>query len=158
MCHDSQPTLQSWLAEHGGTMDDPRTIRRKVVAARGEHELESRISAPWSMTDDAARLAAADQLVTEAPSDPRLVFELAGAYDAAGDTRAIELYEGGTLAGGLREPYRHRAQIQAASTLRNLGDHQRALPAPGRGQGDAPGCCRGGVPYPQNPRRRRTLE
>ena len=127
MCHDSQPTLQSWLAEHGGTVDDPRTIRRKVVAARGEHELESEIAELWSMTDDAARLAAADQLVTEAPGDPRLVFELAGAYDAAGDAaRAIGLYEG-ALAGGLREPYRHRAQIQAASTLRNLGDHQRAL-------------------------------
>jgi cyanophycin synthetase len=31
------------------------------------------------------------------------------------------------LSGGLREPYRHRAQIQAASTLRNLGDHEQAL-------------------------------
>jgi cyanophycin synthetase len=127
MCHDSRPAVQAWLAAHGAAVDDPRTIRRKVVAARGEHELESEIADLWSMTDDAARLAAADQLAAQAPGDVRLVFELAGAHDAAGDAaRAISLYEA-ALAGGLREPYRHRAQIQAASTLRNLGDHERAL-------------------------------
>jgi cyanophycin synthetase len=127
MCHDSRPAVQAWLAKHGASVDDPRTIRRKVVAARGEHELESEIADLWTMTDDAARLAAADRLASQAPGDARLVFELAGAHDAAGDAaRAIGLYEG-ALAGGLREPYRHRAQIQAASTLRNLGDHERAL-------------------------------
>jgi cyanophycin synthetase len=79
------------------------------------------------MTDDAARIAAADQLVKQHPGDARLMFELAGTHDAAGDGGwAIGLYEA-ALAGGLREPYRHRAQIQAASTLRNLGDHERAL-------------------------------
>jgi tetratricopeptide (TPR) repeat protein len=71
--------------------------------------------------------AAADLLAAQHPDDARLVFELAGAYDAAGDAgRAIGLYER-ALDGGLREPYRHRAQIQAASTLRNLGDHEQAL-------------------------------
>jgi cyanophycin synthetase len=127
MCHDSQAAIRVWLADHGGTVDDPRTIRRKVVAARGEHELESEIAELWAMTDDAARIAAAERLVSEHPSDERLVFELAGAYDAAGDpARAIGLYRS-ALAAGLREPYRHRAQIQAASTLRNLGDHDGAL-------------------------------
>ena len=127
MCHDSQAAIRVWLADHGGTVDDPRTIRRKVVAARGEHELETEIAQLWAMTDDAARIAAAERLVSEHPSDERLVFELAGAYDAAGDpARAIGLYRS-ALAAGLREPYRHRAQIQAASTLRNLGDHDGAL-------------------------------
>ena len=127
MCHDSQAAIRVWLADHGGTVDDPRTIRRKVVAARGEHELESEIAELWAMTDDAVRIAAAERLVSEHPSDERLVFELAGAYDAAGDpARAIGLYRS-ALAAGLREPYRHRAQIQAASTLRNLGDHDGAL-------------------------------
>jgi cyanophycin synthetase len=127
MCHDSQPAVQGWLAEHGATVDDPRTIRRKVVASRGEHELEPEIADLWAMDDDVARIAAADQLVAQHPDDPRLAFELAGAHDAAGDSaRAIGLYEG-ALASGLREPFRHRAQIQAASTLRNLGDHERAL-------------------------------
>ena len=127
MCHDSQPEVQGWLADRGATVDDPRTIRRKVVASRGEHELEPEIAELWSMADDAERVAAADLLAAQHPDDARLVFELAGAYDAAGDaTRAIGLYER-ALAGGLREPYRHRAQIQAASTLRNLGDHEQAL-------------------------------
>jgi cyanophycin synthetase len=127
MCHDSLPAVQAWLAEHGATVDDPRTIRRKVVAARGEHELEPEIAELWAMRDDAARITAAELLVAQHPGDARLVFELAGAHDAAGDAGwAIGLYEA-ALAGGLREPYRHRAQIQAASTLRNLGDHERAL-------------------------------
>jgi cyanophycin synthetase len=127
MCHDSQPAVQGWLADRGATVDDPRTIRRKVVASRGEHELEPEIAELWSMSDDAERVAAADLLAAQHPDDARLVFELAGAYDAAGDAaRAIGLYER-ALGGGLREPYRHRAQIQAASTLRNLGDHERAL-------------------------------
>ena len=127
MCHDSQVALRAWLADHGGTVDDPQTIRRKVVAARGEHELEAEIAALWSMADDAARVATADRLVSQHPGDERLVFELAGAYDAAGDPgRAIGLYRS-ALEAGLREPYRHRAQIQAASTLRNLGDHEGAL-------------------------------
>jgi cyanophycin synthetase len=127
MCHDSLPAVQAWLAEHGATVDDPRTIRRKVVAARGEHELEPEIAELWAIRDDAARITAAELLVAQHPGDARLVFELAGAHDAAGDAGwAIGLYEA-ALAGGLREPYRHRAQIQAASTLRNLGDHERAL-------------------------------
>jgi cyanophycin synthetase len=127
MCHDSQAAMRAWLADHGGTVDDPLTIRRKVVAARGEHELESEIAQLWAMTDDAERIEAADRLVSQHPRDARLVFELAGAHDVAGDpARAIGLYQS-ALAAGLREPYRHRAQIQAASTLRNLGDHDGAL-------------------------------
>jgi cyanophycin synthetase len=127
MCHDSQPAVQGWLAEHGATVDDPRTIRRKVVASRGEHELEPEIADLWAMDDDVARIAAAEQLVAQHPDDPRLAFELAGAHDAAGDpATAIGLYEK-ALSGGLREPQRHRAQIQSASTLRNLGEPERAL-------------------------------
>ncbi|MEP6648822.1 MAG: tetratricopeptide repeat protein [Lapillicoccus sp.] len=127
MCHDSRPAVQVWLAEHAATPDDGRTIRRKVVAARDEHEFEAEIAELWSMDDVAARVAAADLLASQHRGDSRLVFELASAHDAAGDAaRAIGFYEG-ALAGGLREPYRHRAQIQAASTLRNLGDGERAL-------------------------------
>jgi cyanophycin synthetase len=127
MCHDSQPAVRAWLAEHGATPDDPRTIRRKVVAARGEHELEGEIAELRSMVDYAARLVAAEGLASDHADDPRLVFELAAAHDAAGDrARAVELYEV-AVTGGLREPFRHRAQIQAASALRTLGDHDAAL-------------------------------
>ncbi|WP_462284805.1 tetratricopeptide repeat protein [Nostocoides sp.] len=50
-----------------------------------------------------------------------MLFEVAGAHDAAGrEAEAVDLYER-ALARGLREPHRHRAQLQLASSLRNLG-------------------------------------
>jgi cyanophycin synthetase len=110
MCHAERTEVDAWIREHGGTVDDARTIRRKVVAARGEHELESEIAALWQL------------------DDPRLVFELAGAKDSAGDELgAIPLYEQ-ALAGGLKEPHRHRAQLQLASSLRVVGRAAEAAP------------------------------
>ena len=155
MCHDSQPTLQSWLAEHGGTVDDPGPSggRSSRVASTS---LESEIAELWSMTDDAARLAAADQLVTEAPGDPACL-RAGGRLRRGRRRRPGDRAAEGALAGGLREPYRHRAQIQVASTLQPRRPPARPAAA-GRGRGDAPGKRRrGGVPCPR-PRRRRTLE
>ena len=121
MCHAERTEVDGWIREHGGKVDDARAIRRKVVAARGEHELESEIAALWELDDDSARLVAAQRLVDEHPGDARLVFELAGAKDAMGDEQgAIGLYEE-ALAAGLREPHRHRAQLQLASSLRVVG-------------------------------------
>jgi len=128
MCHAERSEVDAWIRAHGGTVDDARTIRRKVVAARGEHELESEISALWQMDDAAGRVTAAQQLVDEHPADARLVFELAGAKDTAGDEQtAIGLYEE-ALAGGLKEPHRHRAQLQLASSLRAVGRAAEAAP------------------------------
>ncbi|MGO4602687.1 tetratricopeptide repeat protein [Terrabacter sp. 2YAF2] len=121
MCHAERAEVDGWIREHGGKVDDARSIRRKVVAARGEHELESEIAALWETDDEQARLVSAQRLVDGHPGDPRLVFELAGAKDAMGDEHgAIGLYEE-ALAGGLREPHRHRAQLQLASSLRVVG-------------------------------------
>ncbi|WP_082619841.1 MULTISPECIES: tetratricopeptide repeat protein [unclassified Terrabacter] len=121
MCHAERTEVNGWIREHGGKVDDARAIRRKVVAARGEHELEAEIAALWEGDDEPARLAAAQELVDGHPGDPRLVFELAGVKDAMGDEQgAIGLYEE-ALAGGLREPHRHRAQLQLASSLRVVG-------------------------------------
>jgi len=121
MCHAERTEVDGWIREHGGKVDDARSIRRKVVAARGEHELESEIAALWQLDDETARLAAAQSLVDEHPSDPRLVFELAGAKDSMGDEQgAIGLYER-ALADGLKEPHRHRAKLQLASSLRVVG-------------------------------------
>ncbi|NUR81227.1 MAG: tetratricopeptide repeat protein [Dermatophilaceae bacterium] len=121
MCHAERTEVDRWIRDHGGKVDDARTIRRKVVAARGEHELEAEIAAVWEMSDESARIAAAQELVDTHPGDPRLVFELAGAKDSAGDEQgAIGHYEQ-ALAGGLREPHRHRAQLQLASSLRVAG-------------------------------------
>ncbi|TQN48027.1 cyanophycin synthetase [Humibacillus xanthopallidus] len=128
MCHAERAEVDAWIREHGGTVDDARTIRRKVVAARGEHELESEIAALWSMDDAAARVTEAQQLVDDHPGDARLVFELAGARDSAGDEQAaIGLYEQ-ALAAGLKEPHRHRAQLQLASSLRVVGRAAEAAP------------------------------
>ena len=121
MCHAERTEVDGWIRAHGGKVDDARSIRRKVVAARGEHELEAEIAALWESDDHQTRLAAAQELVDGHPGDPRLVFELAGVKDAMGDEQgAIGLYED-ALAGGLREPHRHRAQLQLASSLRVVG-------------------------------------
>ncbi|MEW1953640.1 tetratricopeptide repeat protein [Terrabacter sp. NPDC080008] len=127
MCHAERTEVDGWVRGQGGTVDDARTIRRKVVAGRGEHELEGEIAALWTMDDAQARVEAAQALVDDHPADARLVFELAGAWDALGDERcAIGLYEQ-ALTGGLREPHRHLAQLQLASSLRVVGRAEEAL-------------------------------
>jgi cyanophycin synthetase len=61
------------------------------------------------------------------PGDARIAYEYAGAHDSAGDeAAAVPLYER-ALAAGLREPHRHRAQIQLASSLRNVGRVDEAV-------------------------------
>jgi cyanophycin synthetase len=126
MCHAERTQVVAWLTEQGATPDGPDDIRRKVVAARGEHELEPRISALWHLEDDAARVAAAERLRAERPEDARLTYEHASALDAAGQEHdAIPAYRE-ALAAGLREPYRHRARIQLASSLRVTGQAEAA--------------------------------
>jgi len=127
MCHDQRAQVVAWLTELGATADDFGTIRRKVVAARGEHEAESEIAELWATPDVDERILLAERLSNAHPKDPRLSFELASALDAAGqEADAIPLYHA-ALAAGLREPYRHRAQIQAASSHRNVGEPEVAI-------------------------------
>ncbi|MBP6996412.1 MAG: tetratricopeptide repeat protein [Phycicoccus sp.] len=121
MCHSERADIADWLARHSGTADDATAIRRKVVIARGEHEAEAEIDALWELTDDQERIAQGLRLQASYPGDARVLYELAGTYDSAGDENsAIPLYEG-ALAGSLPEPYRHRAEIQLASSLRAVG-------------------------------------
>jgi len=121
MCHAERVEIVQWLHEQGATSDTPGTIRRKVVRARGEHECEEEIAALWELPDAAARVEAAASLHAAHPGDARLAYELAGAHDSAGDEAAAVLLYEAALAAGLREPHRHRAQVQLASSLRNLG-------------------------------------
>ena len=126
MCHADRALLHDWLTTHGGTVDGAGVLRRKVVAARGEHEAEEAIAALRAETDPAVRLQQAQTWWESQPRDPRLTYELAGAHDAAGKEReAIRWYDE-ALALGLREPHRHRALIQKAASLRNLGDLDQA--------------------------------
>ena len=60
------------------------------------------------------------------PRDARLTFELAGALDAAGQEREAIRCTTRRSPLGLREPHRHRALIQKASSLRHLGELDQA--------------------------------
>jgi len=58
---------------------------------------------------------------TEHPEDPRVLYELGGAYDTAGDeATAIGFYER-AMERGLAGDVRRRCWLQYGSTLRNLG-------------------------------------
>ena len=121
MCHAERAAVDSWIRQQGGKVDDAKAIRRKVVAARGEHEFEAEIGAFWELEDAAARVVAARELAQAHPGDGRLLFELAGAYQAAGDGAAALAGYQQALAARLKEPHRHRAQLQVASGLRLEG-------------------------------------
>lgn len=125
MVHRDRAGVVEWLTEHGAHQDSPRQIRRKVVAARGEHELEAVLAAIQDQPP-AERVEAARNLLEQAPEDPRLVFEFAAALQEAGQTtQAITRYRE-ALGARLREPHRFRAQIAMATGLRELQRSQEA--------------------------------
>jgi cyanophycin synthetase len=127
MCHAEREEVVAWLRSRGATADDPEAVRRKVVRARGEHEAEDELTRLWDLDDPQERVVRAAGLYAAHPGDARIAFELAGAHDSAGhEADAVPLYEE-ALRLGLREPLRHRAQLQLASSLRNLGRPDEAL-------------------------------
>jgi tetratricopeptide (TPR) repeat protein len=94
-------------------------------------EWEIRIAALWKAIDAHAPadfVAQIDALVAELPPNCAIgLFERGCAQDSTGHAdRAIPLYQGALDTGlvGLR---RRRAVIQMASSLRNLGDAERAV-------------------------------
>jgi cyanophycin synthetase len=122
MVHADRAELDEWLIGNGATVDSANDIRRKVIAARGEHEAEAAIAELWANPDEQARIVKAQALADSEPGDPRLIFELASAHDSAGDDhQAIALYDK-ALGAGLLEPHRHRALLQQASTYRHVGE------------------------------------
>ncbi|NLG20855.1 MAG: tetratricopeptide repeat protein [Actinomycetales bacterium] len=119
MVHRDRAGVVAWLTEHGAHQDSARQIRRKVKAARGEHELEAVLGAIQDQPP-AERVEAARNLLEQTPEDPRLVFELAAALTAAGQTsQAVSRYRE-ALDARLREPHRFRAQVAMAAALRDL--------------------------------------
>jgi cyanophycin synthetase len=121
MCHAEREQVAAWLASQGARPDTAADIRRKVVAARGEHDAEAVIAELWDLQDAEARIRAAAELHAASPDDARLTFEYAGTLDAAGrEGEAIPFYRE-ALDKGLREPQRHRARIQLGSSLRSVG-------------------------------------
>lgn len=127
MCHAEREEVVAWLRSRGAVSDDPDAIRRKVVRARGEHEAEDDIARLWATDDAEVRVVRGRELYAAHPGDARIAYEYAGTHDGAGhEADAVPLYEE-ALGLGLREPLRHRAQLQLASSLRNLGRHEEAL-------------------------------
>lgn len=127
MCHSMRGEVLDWLREHGATPDDARTIRRKVVQARGEHEAEEELAALRELADPGERVVAAERLHAAHPRDARVTYEYASALDHAGELAdAVPHYET-ALAAGLHEPFTHRCRIQLASSLRVLGRPSDAL-------------------------------
>jgi cyanophycin synthetase len=127
MVHADRVELDAWLRDQGATVDGPDDVRAKVVAARGLHPRESEIDLARALPDRESRLAALAGLHSAAPDDPRLAFEHAGALDGLGrEADAVPLYRE-ALEHGLAEPWRTRARVQLASSLRVLGDPAAAL-------------------------------
>jgi tetratricopeptide (TPR) repeat protein len=91
---------------------------------------EIRLAEMWTRLDDiddVTFVEAMRKLTAELPQgNPVALFELGAAYDSTGSPQqAVELYKSALQAGltGLR---RRRAQIQMASSLRNLGNPEQA--------------------------------
>lgn len=66
-------------------------------------------------------IAALLQIYEKHPLDPRVLYEVGGAYDTAGDeTTALGFYQR-AMTGGLDGDVLRRCYVQYGSTLRNLG-------------------------------------
>ena len=127
MCHAERAEIVAWLHERGAHLRRPRRhppqgrARPRRARVRGR---DRRAVGPAGCRG-ARRAAAA--LYAAHPGDARIAYEYAGTHDSAGDeAAAVPLYEE-ALAAGLREPHRHRAQVQLASSLRNLGRLDEAV-------------------------------
>lgn len=92
---------------------------------------ESRVTSLWAEIDrydEAEFRHRMDVLVAELPAThPRGLFEQGSAWDSTGHPdQAVPLYAA-ALEAGLEGSRRRQAVIQMASSIRNLGDPQRAL-------------------------------
>jgi tetratricopeptide (TPR) repeat protein len=86
-----------------------------------------RIFAARDRDDMAPTIAALLPLAERHPDDARVLYELGGAYDTAGEeATAVNLYER-ALGGGLSGDLRQRCLLQYGSTLRNLGRIDESL-------------------------------
>lgn len=127
MTHSDRAQLHDWLVANGGVADDSATVRSKVIRARGEHIADDRIAALWNEEDPSRRIELGASLRDDFPDDARVLYEYAGTFDSAGqESHALAAYDL-ALDAGLREPYRRRALIQKASTLRHLKRYQESL-------------------------------
>ncbi|WP_445337184.1 tetratricopeptide repeat protein [Clavibacter sp. CFBP 8614] len=97
-----------------------------------------RIVAARDRDDMGPTIAALLPLLERHPDDARVLYEVGGAYDTAGEeARALELYERAE-AQGLTGDIRRRCYLQHGSTLRNLGRVDESLALFARARGEFP--------------------
>ena len=105
-------------------------------------ELEEAIAVVYAdrdRDDMAPTIAAFEALRDAHPDEARLVYEVAGAYDTAGEeATARPLYEE-ALERGLEGDVLRRCLLQYGSTLRNLGELDASLAALDRADRSFPG-------------------
>jgi tetratricopeptide (TPR) repeat protein len=111
-------------------------VRRRVFEARigfgstVSNELLDeldRIFAARDRDNMAPTIAALVPIYEEHPHDPRVLYEVGGAYDTAGDEQtALGFYEK-AMSAGLAGDVRRRCYLQYGSTLRNLGRIDESL-------------------------------
>ncbi|CAN5144907.1 hypothetical protein BH11ACT3_BH11ACT3_21510 [soil metagenome] len=93
-------------------------------------EVEAAIAAIYADRDRdhmAPTIEKFESLLAADPENARLIYEVGGAYDTAGDEeRALPYYER-ALAGGLGGAARMRCLLQYGSTLRNLERHAESV-------------------------------
>lgn len=139
MCHEQRRELERWIASRGGTPDSPKTLRRKVVGARGEHELQPEIDALSDLSVGSQQVDAAHLLLEAHPGDARLEYELALALQASGEAAKAREHFASAIAAGLGEPYRHRALVGAAVASLAIDDVPAAEALVGAALDERPG-------------------
>ncbi len=126
MSHAERDGVYAVLDELGATPDGTAQVRAKVIAARGLHVEEERITEARALDLDAS-LVAYRELHDNSPGDARLTYEYACAHDRLGlEAEAIPLYRS-AIHTGLLEPHRSSARIGLASSLRVVGEPAAAL-------------------------------
>lgn len=86
-----------------------------------------RIFATRVRADMAPTIKALQELYQEHPHDARVLYEIGGAYDTAGEESTALGYYERAVAAGLHGDLRRRCYLQHGSTLRNLGRVEDSL-------------------------------
>jgi tetratricopeptide (TPR) repeat protein len=96
------------------------------------------IFAARNRDDMAPTIAALLPLLEQHPDNPRVLYEVGGAYDTAGhEEEAVGFYER-AIAAGLHGDLARRCALQYGSTLRNLGRFDESLAVFARARAEHP--------------------
>jgi tetratricopeptide (TPR) repeat protein len=97
----------------------------RIVAARNRDDMQPTIDALLPILE-------------EHPDSPRVLYEVGGAYDTAGEEQTARTFYERALAAGLSGDVLRRCYVQYGSTLRNLGEIEASLEVFARARRDFP--------------------